>query len=114
LQRNHDKFVLQWPVIEPVASKESYMKYAFAAAAIAAMFAASPASAAMMSCSGENMTKTSTAMTTMQDSPNKRAMDKEMGMANAEMSKGNMRGACSHYMKAQKMGAMKSDGMKGM
>jgi hypothetical protein len=42
-------------------------------------------------------------MTTMQDSPNKGAMDKEMGMANAEMSKGNMGGACSHHMKAQKM-----------
>jgi hypothetical protein len=100
--------------MEPVASKESYMKYAFAAAAIAAMFAAGPVSAAMMSCSGENMTKTSTAMTTMQDSPNKRVMDKEMGMANAEMSKGNMRAACSHYIKAQKMGAMKPDSMKGM
>jgi hypothetical protein len=34
------------------------------------------------SCSGDNMTKTSTAMTTMQDSPNKTAMGKEMGMAN--------------------------------
>jgi hypothetical protein len=90
------------------------MKHAFAAAAIAAVFAAGPASAAMMSCSGENMTKTSTAMATMQDSPNKRAMDKEMGMANTEMSNGNMRAACSHYIKAQKMGAMKSDGMKGM
>jgi hypothetical protein len=87
------------------------MKHAFAAATIAAVFAAGPASAAMMSCSGENMTKTST---TMQDSPNKRAMDKEIGMANAEMSKGNMRGACMHYMKAQQIGAMKSDGIKGM
>jgi hypothetical protein len=90
------------------------MKHAFAAATIAAVFAAGPASAAMMSCSGENMTKTSTAMMTMQDSPNKRAMDKEIGMANAEMSKGNMRGACMHYMKAQQIGAMKSDGIKGM
>jgi hypothetical protein len=35
-------------------------------------------------------------------------MNKEMGMANMEMSKGNMRGACMHYMKAQKMGMMKS------
>ena len=93
------------PVIEPVASKESYMKYAVAAAAIAAVFAVGPASAAMMSCSGENMTKTSTAMATMQYGPIKRAMDKEMGMANTEMSKGNMRGACMHYMKAQMAGA---------
>jgi hypothetical protein len=92
-------------VIEPVASKESYTKYVFAAAATAVVFAAGPASAAMMSCSGENMTKTTTAMGTMQYGPNKRAMDKEMGMANTEMSKGNMRGACSHYMRAQMAGA---------
>jgi hypothetical protein len=39
-------------------------------------------------------------------------MNKEMGMANTEASKGNMRGACMHYMRAQKMGMMKSDGMK--
>jgi hypothetical protein len=36
------RFFLQWPIMEPVAFKESYMKYAFAAAAIAAMFAAGP------------------------------------------------------------------------
>jgi hypothetical protein len=41
-------------------------------------------------------------------------MGKEMGMANIEMSKGNMKGACMHYMKAQKMGEMKSGGMKGI
>jgi len=35
-------------------------------------------------------------------------MSREMGMANADMSKGNMRGACMHYMKAQKMTMMKS------
>jgi hypothetical protein len=35
------------------------------------------------------------------------AMAKEMGMANTHMSKGNMKGACSHYMKAQKMAAAK-------
>lgn len=81
------------------------MKYAFAAAAIALVLAAGPASAAMMSCSGENMTKTTTAMVTMQDGPNSRAMDKETGMANTEMSKGNMRGACLHYMTAQMAGA---------
>jgi hypothetical protein len=35
------------------------------------------------------------------------AMDKEMGMVNTEMSKGNMRAACGHYMKAQKMSSAK-------
>ena len=34
-----------------------------------------------------------------------------MAMANTETSKGNARGACMHYMRAQKMGMMKSDGM---
>ena len=73
-----------------------------------------PASAEMMKCTGENMAKTSTMMQTMQDGPGKMAMGKEMGMANMEMSKGNMRGACMHYMNAQKMGAAKSSpgGMK--
>ena len=76
-----------------------------------AMFSAlavAPASAKMMACSGENMAKTTTMMTTMADGPGKMGMSKEIGMANADMSKGNMRGACMHYMKAQQMGAMKS------
>ena len=67
-----------------------------------------PASAEMMKCTSENMAKTGTMMQTMQDGPGKMAMGKEMGMANMEMSKGNMRGACMHYAKAQKMGMMKS------
>ncbi|SDT51390.1 hypothetical protein [Bradyrhizobium canariense] len=77
---------------------------------IAAMFSAlacAPASAAMMACTGDNMTKTTTMMSSMADGPTKMGMGKEMGMANAEMSKGNMRGGCMHYMKAQKMSMMK-------
>jgi hypothetical protein len=70
---------------------------------------AAPASAEMMKCSGDNMAKTNTMMMTMQDGPAKMGMGKEMGMANTEMSKGNMRAACMHYMKAQKMSMMKSD-----
>ena len=76
----------------------------------AAMFSAlalTPASAAMMACTGENMAKTTTMMTGMADGPGKMDMGKEMGMANTEMSKGNMRAACTHYMKAQKVSAMK-------
>jgi hypothetical protein len=53
------------------------------------------------------MAKTTTMMTGMPEAPGKMGMGKEMGMANTEMSKGNMRGACMHYMKAQKMSAMK-------
>jgi hypothetical protein len=76
----------------------------------AAMFSAlafTPASAAMMACTGANMAKSGTAMAAMADGPGKMAMAKEMGMANTHMSKGNMKGACSHYMKAQKMAAAK-------
>ena len=46
-------------------------------------------------------------MQTMADGPGKMGMGKEMGMANMDMS-GNMRGACMHSMKAQKMGMMKA------
>ena len=76
----------------------------------AAMFSAlafTPASAEMMACTGDNMAKTNMMMTTMADGPTKTGMGKEMGMANMEMSKGNMRGGCMHYMKAQKMSMMK-------
>jgi len=39
--------------------------------------------------------------------PAKRAADKEMSMANTDMSKGNMRGGCMHYMKAQQSASAK-------
>lgn len=73
-----------------------------------------PASAEMMKCTSENMAKTTTMMQSMQDGSGKMAMGKEMGMANMEMSKGDMRKACKHYMNAQKMGATNSSpgGMK--
>ena len=83
------------------------MKKLFFAISFTAL-ACAPASAKMMACSGDNMAKSSTAMMGMADGPGKMGMNKEMGMANMEMSKGNMRGACMHYMKAQKMGMMKS------
>jgi hypothetical protein len=76
----------------------------------AAMFSAlalSPASAAMMACTGDNMAKSSMMMGTMPDGPGKMGMTKEMAMANTDMSKGMMKGGCKHYMKAQKMGMMK-------
>ena len=76
-------------------------------AAMFSVLALTPASAAMMACTGENMAKTTTMMTGMADGPGKMDMGKEMGMANTEMSKGNMRGACMHYMKAQKMSMTK-------
>jgi hypothetical protein len=79
---------------------------------IAAVFSALPFTPAFAktkaaACSGENFAKTSAAMANMPESPGKMAMSKELGMVNTEMSKGNMRGACAHYMKVQKMSSAK-------
>ncbi len=84
------------------------MTAAAVALIVAATAAASPASAAMMSCSGENMGKSMMMGASMQDGPQKMGMMKEMQNANMAMSKGDMRGACKSYMRAQKMGMMKS------
>ena len=75
----------------------------FSALAFTPAFAKTKAAA----CSGENFAKTSAAMANMPESPGKMAMSKELGMVNTEMSKGNMRGACAHYMKVQKMSPAK-------
>ena len=81
----------------------------FIIAAVFSALALTPASAKSKAaaCSGENIAKTSAAMANMPEGPGKMAMSKEMGMANTEMSKGNMRGACAHYMKVQKMSSAK-------
>jgi hypothetical protein len=84
------------------------MKKILIAAAMFSALALTPASAKMMACTGDNMSKSSTMMMGMAEGPTKMGMNKEMGMANTEMSKGNMRGACMHYMKAQKMSMMKA------
>jgi hypothetical protein len=83
------------------------MKTILITAAMFSALALTPASAAMMACTGENMAKSGMMMATMQDGPTKMGMAKEMGMANTDISKGNMRGGCMHYMKAQKMSMMK-------
>ena len=44
----------------------------------------------------------------MADGPAKMAMMKEVGMANTQMSKGDMRGACKSYARAQRAGMMKN------
>jgi hypothetical protein len=72
------------------------------AAAMLTAFAFTPASAKMMACTSDNMMK-STAMM----APGQSGGNKEMGMANADMSMGKMRSACMHYMKAQKMSMSK-------
>jgi hypothetical protein len=76
------------------------MKTLLMAAALVAL-SLSPASAGMMACTKDNMMK-SAAMMGPSDTPAKMAMNKEMAMANSDMSKGMMKSACMHYMKAQK------------
>jgi hypothetical protein len=83
------------------------MKYLASAAIIAAVFSISPASAKMMACTSANMSKSLSMSATMADGPAKMAMMKEVGMANSDMSKGKMGGACKHYMNAQKAGMAK-------
>lgn len=76
-------------------------------AAVLVALVATPASAKMMACTAENMAKTTSSMNAMPEGPGKMAMAKEMGKANTEMSKGNMRGACAAFAKAQKAGGAK-------
>jgi hypothetical protein len=73
------------------------MKILFAASAITAVLAISPASAATKACTSENMAKSAAAVDTMPDGPRKMAMMREIGMANAAMSKGDMRAACKIF-----------------
>jgi hypothetical protein len=74
----------------------------FVAAAMLSAFAFTPASAAMMACTSDNMMKS-----TMMMAPGQTPANKEMAMANMDMSNGKMKGACMHYMKAQKASMMK-------
>jgi hypothetical protein len=72
------------------------------AAAMLSVFAVAPASAAMMACTADNMAKA-----TMMMGPVPTDANKEMAMANTDMSNGKMKSACMHYMKAQKMSMAK-------
>ncbi len=75
--------------------------------ALTLSLAVSPASAAMMKCTSDSMMKSIAMMPPMQSPANK-----ELAMANADMSNGKMRSACMHYMKAQKMGQPKMGMMR--
>lgn len=72
------------------------------AAAMLSVFATVPASAKMMACTSDNLMKS-----TMMMKPEQNAANKEMAMANTDMSNGKMKSACTHYMKAQKMSMAK-------
>ena len=92
---------------QQAAAREETTKSLFIAITIAATLTGSAASAKMMACTSENMAKPVSAGSAMPESPGKAAMMKEIGSANTAMSKGDMRGACKSYMRAQKMGASK-------
>lgn len=83
------------------------MKLLVTAITITMSLAVSPASAKMMACTSDNMAKLVTSSNAMPDTPGKAAMMKEMGAANAAMAKGDMRGACKSYMRAQQMSGQK-------
>ncbi|MBO4222054.1 hypothetical protein [Bradyrhizobium neotropicale] len=71
---------------------------------LAAAFSAvafAPALAKPVACTTENMAKSTASMNTMPEGPGKAAMAKSISKANSEMSKGNMRGACKHYLEVQ-------------
>jgi hypothetical protein len=81
---------------------EVQMRILIAAAMLSAL-ALTPASAAMMACTSANMMKSASMM-----APGDNGANKDMAMANTDMSTGKMKSACMHYMKAQKMSMMKS------
>jgi hypothetical protein len=76
----------------------------FAAFVSLLAWAAAPVSARTMRCSGPNMAKLDTMISSMQDGPKKSAMGEEMVLARAEMEKGQVLRACLHMRKAQKLG----------
>jgi hypothetical protein len=73
---------------------------------VAAAFAAltlSPASAKTMACTGENFAKMTDRMVTMPYGPKRMAMMREMAVVNTDLSNGDLRGACKHYVIAQRI-----------
>ena len=90
------------------------MKYAMVCAArIASVFAVSPASAKMMSCSGADMSKMNTMIGGTPDGPNKWEMNKHLAMVNSAMAKDGMR-ECDITMKKMMKGSKMSMMNSGM
>lgn len=90
------------------------MRFGLFAAVIASasMLAVGSASAAVMGgCSGANLSKTQTMVEKMGDSPQKAMMEREVGMANDAISKGDMRACAMHINRVDRMGMMGQGGM---
>jgi hypothetical protein len=84
---------------------------------VAAAFAAStlsPASAKMMACTGDNFAKMMDRMATMPYGPKRMAMTREMAGVNADLSNGDLRGACKHYAIAQRVQNEERDPFKNL
>ena len=77
------------------------MKHTVIAVAVvaASAFAVSPASSKMSMCSGEHLSKMTTMLGGMPDSPHKWEMYKHLAMVNTAMSKNGMPG-CEMVMKS--------------
>jgi hypothetical protein len=88
--------------------KSNMINKLLGAAAIAAVIAIAPASAAKMGgCSGENLTKTEAMIDTMHDGDSKSAAQKEVALAQAAMLDGKM-GVCgAHLSKAMHVTMLK-------
>ena len=71
-------------------------------AAMFSVLALSPVSAKMMACTQANIGTSAQGM-----APGQSEANKEMAMANTDVSTGKMRSACKHYMKAQKLSMAK-------
>ena len=79
-----------------------------AAAMAAVLYATVPAYAAGMGgCSGENMTKSESAVEAMADGEGKAMAQKEVAMAQAAMLDGKMGACAAHLSKAMHVGMMK-------
>jgi hypothetical protein len=72
------------------------MKNLVVAAALAA-FVLSPASAQTTACTRENLAKMTDRAYAMPYGPQKTAVIREIAIANADASHGDMRGACAHF-----------------
>jgi hypothetical protein len=72
------------------------MKSLVVAAALAT-FTLSPASAQTTACTGENLAKMTDRVYAMPYGPKKMAATREIAIANAHASRGDIRGACAHY-----------------
>ena len=79
-----------------------------------AVFALSSASAKTIACTGENFAKMTDRMSTMPYGPKRMAMTREMAGVNADLSNGDLRGACKHYAIAQRVQNDERDPFKNL